>query len=203
MRGLAMAIAAAVIGAAPAAAQDGGSVGITMGYPASVGVIWHVTDRVALRPEVSWTKVSSTSTASITSVIGIGSGAVTTTTTSQSTNDQSTVGVGASGLIAVRQWDALRAYLSPRFLYTRGSTTSSSVNSFTGSSTPIDFTIDAYFVSGSVGVQYALSDRFGIYGEVGLGYNHQTSSSATAGSGTGTTTTVATRSGAGVIFYFR
>ena len=35
-----------------ASAQDTPKLGVTMGYP-SIGVIWHVTDGVALRPEVS------------------------------------------------------------------------------------------------------------------------------------------------------
>ena len=46
---------------APALAQDKGDVGISMGYPAAVGVVFHLTDSVALRPEISFTRISSDS----------------------------------------------------------------------------------------------------------------------------------------------
>ena len=41
-----------------AAAQERGDVGVFMGYP-SLGLIWQVSDKVALRPEISF-DVSST-----------------------------------------------------------------------------------------------------------------------------------------------
>ena len=40
------------------AAQDAGKVGLTMGYPSSVGVIWNVAGRVALRPEITLSRMS-------------------------------------------------------------------------------------------------------------------------------------------------
>ena len=36
-----------------ASAQGAGKTGVTMGYPASIGVIWHASDKVAIRPELS------------------------------------------------------------------------------------------------------------------------------------------------------
>ncbi len=39
-----------VCGVGRAYAQDDPRVGLTMGYPTSVGVLWHVTDRIAIRP---------------------------------------------------------------------------------------------------------------------------------------------------------
>jgi len=76
-------------------AQERGDVGITMGYPAAVGVLFHVSDSLAIRPEVSF----STTTADI------------TLTTSSST----LYGVGVSALIYVKRWDALGAYVVPRY----------------------------------------------------------------------------------------
>jgi hypothetical protein len=40
-----------------AAAQERGRVGLTVAHPASVGLIWHPSDRVAIRPDLnlSWT----------------------------------------------------------------------------------------------------------------------------------------------------
>ena len=35
-------------------AQEQGQTGIAMGYPSSIGVIWHATDNLAIRPEVSF-----------------------------------------------------------------------------------------------------------------------------------------------------
>ena len=49
---LAFAVALAV--ASEAQAQDTPRVGLTMGYPATVGVIWNVADRFALRPEMTF-----------------------------------------------------------------------------------------------------------------------------------------------------
>ena len=42
-----------------ASAQDTRSFGVTMGYPASIGVLWHVNDRVAVRPEFAFDFFSS------------------------------------------------------------------------------------------------------------------------------------------------
>lgn len=209
MRRLAATMGAVMIafgGAASAAAQDAGKVGITMGYPASIGVIWHISDRIALRPEISLQQISNTITSTITVTTGItqSGGVITTSTTTTATSDQWTAGYGVSALFYVRQWDALRAYVTPRFQYTHGSSSStsnvSSVSSIPGSAT--EFSQNAYTVTGSFGAQYGLGSRFGLYGEVGFGYTHQTSENSFAVAGNSTGHTVATRSGAGVIFYF-
>ena len=186
-----------------AAAQDPGSIGLTMGYPASVGVIWHVSDRIALRPEVSLTQISSTSTSVITIAVPGGQNLSTTT---QAVSDQWSVGVGASALFYLQRWDSLRTYVSPRFQYARGTstnTTSSSSASFlaiTPSTT--EFTQNAYFFSGSFGAEYTLGTHFGLFGELGLGYQHNSSESDQSGAGNSVGHTIATRSGAGVILYF-
>ena len=38
----------------PAHAQEGGNLGLVVGYPANIGLLWHATERVAVRPEVSF-----------------------------------------------------------------------------------------------------------------------------------------------------
>jgi hypothetical protein len=183
-----------VSASAPAAAQESGAVGVTMGYPASIGVLWHITDRVAIRPEVSLSQLSNTSTATVT-VIGPG-GVVISNTITTSTNDQWNVGVGASALFYVSQWDALRTYVSPRFQYTRGS-----VSGMSGT-IETDFLSNAYLVSGSFGAQYALSRRFALYGELGLGFTKSSTTTTQPGAGTSDTNTWSTRSGVGVVLYF-
>ena len=42
-----------LLAVADASAQDKGDTGITMGYPASVGFVFHVSDRFAIRPELN------------------------------------------------------------------------------------------------------------------------------------------------------
>jgi hypothetical protein len=194
--------------ATPVRAQDEPRVGITMGYPASIGLIWHVADRVALRPEVSLSRGSGETTIT-TTVPVISVGAVptvnTTTTVTTNTTDQWQVGIGVSALFYVTRHDALRTYVSPRYAYTRGS--NSNQSSGLSPSTVSSSESTGHFVAGSFGAQYALGRRFSVFGEVGLGYTH------TENEPTGTTspgfsvgdsvsTTLSTRSGAGVILYF-
>ena len=42
------------LGGTSADAQEKGKTGVTLGYPASIGLLWHVTDRIAIRPEFSF-----------------------------------------------------------------------------------------------------------------------------------------------------
>src|SRR3954463_410790 len=87
-----------------AAAQDTPRVGIVMGYPAQVGVLWTVAEKLAIRPELSWTTSSSETPSTFTS---FGPGG-TTTTVSTSTSDSTTIGIGVSALLYLSTRDALR-----------------------------------------------------------------------------------------------
>jgi hypothetical protein len=188
-------------GARAAVAQEPPTIGIAMGYPASVGVLWHVTDTIALRPELSLLKNSGELT-SVSVITFPGSSATSTTT---STTDSWQVGVGVSGLLYVRKWDELRAYVSPRFSYMRTSSkvTSITTSPFAGVSSPdFDSKSSTYLVSGSFGAQYALGKRFGVFGEVGVAFQHNVGSSGSFGRSESTGNTINTRSGAGVLFYF-
>jgi hypothetical protein len=197
------AVIVALSTAAAAQAQDAQRFGVTMGYPASIGVMWRIADRVAVRPEVSLQKISTTTTAVITLTSGFGPNVTTTTTTSQNTSDQWSVGVGASALIYLKRWDALRTYVTPRFVYSRGSTNSSAASTFPGiPPSANEFTQNSYFAGGSFGAEYSLASRFGVYGELGLGYTYQTSENSSTPAGSSTVRTIGTRSGAGVILYF-
>ncbi len=172
--------------ASGAHAQD--RVGITMGYPASVGVLVRVTDNVAVRPELTFSQGSSTSTQAV--LPGVAN--------SQTTLDTSGVSVGASALVYVRRWDSLRAYVSPRFAYSHNSTT---VGGAGGNVTGLsdDVSGSNYTVTGSFGAEYALGARFAVFGEIGYGYTHGNQSTVGL---TQTTNSTATRSGAGIIFFF-
>lgn len=190
---------AAISGVASAGAQDRGQVGITMGYPASIGIIWHMTDGVALRPELSFARSSSESTTTAT-LTTFPPG--TYTTTSQTTSNTSwQVAVGVSALFYVGKWDALRTYVSPRIAYSRTSFTSSN-STITPLLGPSDTIGSSYFAAGSFGAQYSLAKRFGVFGEVGAGYTRGKTSSGTLGRSESRTNSFGTRSGAGVILYF-
>jgi opacity protein-like surface antigen len=184
---------------ATAHAQDTGRVGLTMGYPAAIGVVWHVSERVAVRPELSWSDNSSESTSTVTFTIQ----GISNTTTTRSTSDGWTVGVGASGLFYMRKSDGLSTYVSPRVMYTRSVSSTSSSNA-TGSllPQPTEFRNSGYLASGSFGAQYALGRRFGVFGEIGLAYSRSTNSNNLSVAGNNSSRTISTRSGAGVLFYF-
>jgi len=180
-------------------AQDAPKVGVTMGYPSSIGVIWQVTGRVAVRPEMTLSRVTGDSSAN--DLAGAAP---------LSTDETNGVGTGISALFYLGRWDALRTYVSPRFAYSRNSTSASTANA--GSPSTSDSTVSSYVTSGSFGAQYALGRRFGLFGEVGLSYSRTSTSLSSSLATNGTTivnvhsssraNAVATRSGVGVIFFF-
>jgi hypothetical protein len=73
------------------------------------------------------------------------------------------VGIGVSALLYVTKPDGLGLYVSPRYTYSHLSTTSSA-------SRAASTTTSTHGVSGSLGAQYAMGRRFGVFGEVGLMY---------------------------------
>jgi predicted porin len=134
-----------------AAAQDSPTTGLVMATPGSVAFIWHVSDSIALRPEIGF----STSTAE--------------PNRDDPTNPESTLtqwNPGFSVLIYLQRWDTARLYVSPRYVYSRASSENSSE---LGSS---ESTADSHSIAGSIGAEYALHRRFGVFGEVGINYSH-------------------------------
>jgi len=168
------------------AAQESGDVGLSMGYPSTIAVIWHISDRVAIRPEVSldWTSTE----------IELGLPIEGDTST-----DLFATNVGASILFYLGAPDRLRTYVSPRILYSRVSTDTEA--SFTAD---IDRTLDGFLASGSFGAQYAVSDRFTAFGEVGFQYSRASSTiRPTFGStAEGTVRSLGVRTAVGVTLYF-
>lgn len=160
----------------PAFAQDKGKVGLTMGYPSSVGILFHVTDKVAIRPEFNFAQSSS----ELDTVIG------------DSESSSWILGTGVSALFYLRAWDDTQLYVSPRFTYTHNSTSSEVVSAASSNN---------WGLSGSVGAQHKLGTRFSVFGEVGFGYSR-----STIGAGSSvveaTASGVSTRTAVGVILYF-
>lgn len=93
-----------------AGAQDAGKTGVTMGYPASIGFIWHASDKVAIRPELSISGGSSESSPS----------------SFAAENDTWSLGTGVSVLFYLDSYDHLKTYFSPRFTCSRNTTESTS-----------------------------------------------------------------------------
>src|SRR5438034_215792 len=122
-------VSASLLAGGAANAQEKGQAGLTMGYPASVGLVWQPSDGFALRPEFSFSRTSIDS-----SLTGSG--------------DTSSLGVGLSGLFYVGRWESLSAYVSPRFTYNRLSSESSGT-------VALPATTKTYSFTGSFGSQYA------------------------------------------------
>lgn len=161
-----------------ASAQEKGKVGVTMGFPAAAGVLWHATEKVAVRPEFAFSH-SSTDTP-----FGEGS--------------SDSFGLGVSVLFYTAKWDNVAAYIAPRFAWTHSTAENESdlVGDFESESSA-----DSYNYSGSFGAQAWIGSRFSVYGEVGLAYSHGTAdSSLSTGESKGKGFNI--RSGVGAVFYF-
>ena len=157
----------------PASAQERGKVGITMGYPPSAGLLWHITDSVAIRPEVNFAGSKS----------------------EPDLADGWSAATGVSALFYLRRADNVRPYFSPRFNYQRTSFTSPTP--FGGDVTR---KTDAWGGMGAFGAQYSPNARFGVYGELGFYYNRSTAE-ATTFSNEVIGHSWGTRAGVGVVFY--
>ncbi|HJZ78164.1 MAG TPA: hypothetical protein VKE51_40835 [Vicinamibacterales bacterium] len=183
-----------------AAAQSTPRFGIVMGYPAQVGVLWTLADRIAIRPELNWTHSSTETTTvqTIFNVTGLTTNAVTTTT------ETNTIGPGVSALIYVSTHEGLRIYVVPRFAYSRAtSSTNLTVSLPPGVPAPSGTTKTSnYNISGSLGAQYSVAKHFGLFGEVGLAFGRTTLSPPSSLISTDATNrTIGLRSGAGVILF--
>lgn len=179
----------------PASAQDAGAVGVTMGYPGALGIIWQVTDGFALRPDVTVTRTKSESTTTSTGVFGGPALSATNTSTGWGS------AVGLSALVTVGAIDRLRLYVTPRLAYSHA--TSESETGITGALSALTASTKGIIASGSFGAQYNGHDRFALFGELGAQYTSLTTRSDFPGSKTQSdNTSLGLRSAAGVTFYF-
>jgi hypothetical protein len=178
----------------PALAQEAGSLGLTIGYPASVGVLWQVSSRLGLRPEVALDVVSSTS--SSTSRFG----------TSRTMTDSWQAGLGISALILLRRWDSTSLYVTPRYVFSTGDTTRETEDPPGLVSVSLGTTLSSgHRFSGSVGVHHTLAPRFAVFGELGLAHDRDTLDSGNDTSEfdvESRSTRTGIRSGAGIVFLF-
>jgi len=171
----------------PLLAQEAGQTGLSIGFPGSIGVIWHTSDAVALRPDFTFSHSSSRN--------GTIDGLETTAWG---------FGAGVSALFYTGTvHDNVRTYVSPRFGYSR----TNSKNSQTIASLASRAHGNGYQYSGSFGVQYTPVRRFGVYGEAGIQYSRSDSEFTSGGgslnpSGKSTGSGLGTRAGVGLVWYF-
>jgi hypothetical protein len=176
LRLVTLALTAALAAPAIAAAQAPAKTGLTMGFPESIGVIWHASDRFALKPEVTLSGSS---------------------TDSGGSSDSWNVGVAVTALIYVHTYDQLRTYIAPRFDYGHSSTSVTLTSQ--GSATSTSLSRHGTGVTGSFGAEYTLGSHFGLFGEAGVNVTHSTIPSVNGNSATGNAW--GTRTAVGVILY--
>lgn len=166
--------------ARPSAAQQSGQAGLTVGFPGSIGMVWHASKTIAVRPDFSFNRTESEGEA-------------------PSTVETSSwrAGFGVSALFyagSIR--DKVRTYVSPRFGYSRTNVESDSSSFLTFGSH-----VNSYDYSGSFGVQYSASTRFSVYGEAGVTYGRSESTAEAPAFGKTTGSSLASRAGVGIILY--
>jgi hypothetical protein len=160
-----------------ASAQEAGKIGVTMGFPASVGIIWHATEKVAVRPEFTFTHSSTEA-----------SGGETSSTS---------CGTGVSVLFYAAKWDNAAAYFAPRFAWAHGNGESRGNSGILGA----ESSSDAYTFTGSFGAQGWIGSRFSVFGEVGLSFTDGSSENSFSVEPL-ETQSFGLRGGAGAVFYF-
>lgn len=162
-----------VLAPSAAAAQEERPLGLSMGYPSSVALLWHTTDRIAIRPELTFSTVSSD--------------------TDTTDLDGHAYTAGVSLLFYTMQRDALSTYVAPAYLFGRSSNESSSGFETTGR---------VHQVNGSFGVQYRLGERVRVFGETGLSLSKTTNEIDDIFESESSVTRFGTRGAVGVVFYF-
>ena len=162
-----------VLAPAAASAQEERTIGLSMGFPASVAVLWHATDRVAIRPEITFSTVS--------------------TEVADRDSSGSAFSAGASVLLYTLQRDALSTYVAPAYAYAHASNESSS---------GLESTSRTHQISGSFGVQYRLGERVRVFGETGVSFSANSNEADDAFDSKTTSDRFGNRSAVGLVFYF-
>jgi hypothetical protein len=139
--------------------SDTPKVGVTMGYPASIGVIWHMTDGVALPPRNQHREVVRRVHDDHLVLVRWH----TTSNTSVSTTDTWQIGARPQRSHLLVQARRAENVCQPALDVPRGCPRDSSSNLATATGT----SGHANFVSGSSRRQYALGRRFSVFGELG------------------------------------
>jgi hypothetical protein len=145
-------------------------------------VLWKLSDKVAIRPEITFT----------------GGSAESSPGSFELESDNWSLGMSVSGLFYLKKYDRLQTYVTPRFSYQHVSTTSQTTAPVTTPETTT--TGNSYGFTGSFGGEYALGDKFAVFGEFGFGLSHLTTKSSLS-TGKATSSAWGTRSAVGVVFF--
>ena len=154
--------AVVVLSGSSVLAQEGGQVGLTMGYPTAVGVVWHASDRVGFKGEVNFSHSSSELDGSPFLI-------------TRETHTDS-FGFGVAGQFYISRNDDVSTYVSPRFAYSRITVTSEGsdfvtpLDSISVPSLDTRSELSSYSFAGSFGAQYSPNRRFSVFGELGLNF---------------------------------
>jgi len=133
-----------------ASAQDAPKAGLVITSSSSVGILWHASERVALRPEF----VVASSKGSLEA-----GGAELT---------QRTLSPGFSVLFYTRsRSEDFRPFVAPRYVYGRSHGKSTS----TIAPGVVESTLVTHSASVTGGAEYVPHRRFGIFGELGIAYS--------------------------------
>jgi hypothetical protein len=188
-----------------ASAQEPGQIGLTMGYPTAVGIVWHATERLGIRLETTFVNSSSE----------LEPGPL----QSDREVEGKSFGFGVAGLFYLGRTDNVSTYFSPRYAYSRAS---SELEGSDGLVLPAELVrllppglpivpflpreirteSTSHAVSGSFGAQYSPTRRFSIFGEVGLNHVSSEEESSSFLSSEMEGSTFGIRSAVGVILYF-
>lgn len=175
-------------------AQDDPPVGLVMGVPVQAGILWHVTERVALRPDVSFSW----------SLSELGATSMPADVVYSSSVSSSRQSLGLAFLYYLGDDDGMRTYVAPRYRLSRASASTESAIVIPGipDRSEDDRRLSQVTHSGGVsfGASYGLGDRFAVFGEVG--FEFVTSSSPPLLDLESTSRALATTGGVGVVMYF-
>jgi hypothetical protein len=151
-------------------AQERGRIGLSMGYPERVDLLWHATEHIAIRPGVSWHHTSFDNSGLTFSF----SNGVATTTSSTSSDKSADIGIGVNALLSVGAWENVHAYVAPGYEYRRSRTTQIKTTVLAGRTERETFETrgHGHVVSGTFGVRYVPHERFGVFGESGIEYSN-------------------------------
>lgn len=215
---VAILLAAAVV--PPAFAQEK-TVGLVAGYPATVGVLWQATPRVAIRGEgaLSWTSLEDDNDEVVpTSPPRTGLDVVNSFIGSRTTSTTTSGSVGASVLLTLSRADRFRTYLAPRVAVNVSKTSTTiafdlsgipaSQRALFGAFEDESFSETERTVTAGVsfGASASAHERLSLFGEVGVDYLFPSTDSEVFPSGlvfvTPSVRGVALRSGVGVTIFF-
>ena len=198
-RFLLAAAAAVVLLPHTAAAQPPGPLGLVVASPGSVGVLWQATDRIAVRPLLSFQRTSLKAEYNLDPEILAYYGLLGLSLPVLEPEAYWSVNLDVGVLVTLAQRDALRLYVAPQI-------------GRNWASTPVrDASNSTIRAQGLFGGQYALSDRFSLFAETGLEVQRNTREAVLPSIGAlyaldsftkTTTTSVGTTSSVGLVFHF-